>query len=167
MQVLKTHNDYSVYNSVANSIISSIQNYQKRRRTQRLYKQWAERDGLQLEVLTVEGVKTKDAPLQVVNANSLSGKLSESREGCTQYSRPKDVLHEGPIPENIRAKVHDTIGAYAESNSRAEQRKVAMFMMAEVNKEQLRFVILLVLLGASLVIFCLGFILLIVNSFEL
>jgi len=66
-------NRFSTVLSEANSIIRSIRSYPKRRRTQRLYKQWAERDGLQPEVLSVEGVKTEDAPLQVVNANSLSG----------------------------------------------------------------------------------------------
>ena len=158
-------NRFSTVLSEANSIIGSIRSYPKQRRTQRLYKQWVERGGLQPEVLSVEGVKTKDAPLQVVNANRVSGKLSEFQEGCTQDSRSKNVLHEGPTPEDIRVRIHDVIGDCTEPNSRAEHRKVAMFMMAEINKEQLRLVILLVLLGASLVIFCLGFILLIVNSF--
>ncbi len=157
-------NRFSPVLSGANSIIRSVRSYPKLRRSQRLYKQWAERDGLQPEVLSVEGNKTKDAPPKFVNANSLDGKLSESQEDCTQDSRSKDVLHEGPIPEDIRTGVINTIGAYTESNSRTEHRKVAMFMMAEVNKEQLRLVILLVLLGASIVMFFLGFILLIVRS---
>ncbi len=153
--------------SEANSIMAGIRSYPKRRRAKRLYKQWAERTGLQPEVFASEGAKTKDAPLQLVTADRPGSKLSETREGRTQDKRFSDIPHEGPIPEDIRASANETIGAYPESNSGKKPRKVAMFVMAEIDKEQLKVAVLFVLLGASLVIFCLGFIMLIVYSLGL
>ena len=156
---------FSTVLSEANSIIRSMRSYPKRRRTQRLYKQWAETVGLQPEVLFANAVKTKDASPQAVTADSTSTKLSEHGEDSIE--RSKGILREGSIPEHITDRIHDTEGVSTESNSHEEPHKVAMFTMAEINKEQLRLAILLVLLGASLVIFCLGVIMVIVYSFGL
>ena len=62
---------------------------------------------------------------------------------------------------------HMTILAHVDSIEREKPQKVAMFMMAQINKEQLRLPILLMLLGAAFVIFLLGVILLIIHSFTI
>lgn len=153
--------------SEANDIISSIRGYPKRRMTQRLYKQWAEKSGLQTELLSVEGTKAEDAPPRAVSENSLSSKISDLQGTTTEESNASHLVYRDSPPEDIGTRVHDTIGANTQPNNPGEPRKVAMFIMAEINKEQLRLAILLVLLGASLVILCLGLIILIVHTLGL
>jgi hypothetical protein len=126
---------FSTILSEANSIIKSTWSYPKRWRTQKLYKQWVERAGLQSEAIPAQKDKSENSPLEVIN------------------------------PDNVSARVRETPAGATEPDRHAADRKVAVFMMAEINKEQLRLAILLVLLGASLVIFCLGSILLLVYSF--
>lgn len=158
------------FNSVlsgVNVILSSIKSYPKRRRVKGLYKQWAERSGLQPEVFHAEEAKAEDTRLQAVAASTFSGKTHESKQGYTQNSRSEAVSSESPTRKDSRARIYDNIGAYVDSMEHEEPRKVAMFMMAEVNKEQLRLPILLMLLGAALVIFLLGVILLIIHSFTI
>ena len=157
-----------IFNSVlsgANSIMAGIRSYPKRVKAQRLYKQWAEKAGLQPDVIHAEDATTENTPRQAVTASSVSVKPKESQQSFTQDSQYDDISHESLIPEDIRARVRSNREACIDPSSREETRKVAVFMMAEINKEQLRLPILLMLLGASLVIFCLGVILLIVYSF--
>ena len=153
--------------SGANSLIGSIRSYPKRRTTQKLYKQWAEKSGLQTELLSPESTKAKDAPSDVVSENSFDNKLSDSRQVTTKESNSHHLAHQDSPPEDIRTVVHDTTGADTQLNNPEKARKVAILMMAEINREQLRLAILLVLLGASLVIFCLGIIILIVYTLGL
>jgi hypothetical protein len=153
--------------SGANIILSSIKSYPKRRRVKGLYKQWAERSGLQIEVAHTEETKAEETrPQAVVNSIS-SGKTHEAKQGYTQNSRYEAVSSESPTYKDSTARVYNNIGPYADSLGHEEPRKVAMFMMAEINKEQLRLPILLMLLGAALVIFLLGVVLLIIHSFTI
>jgi hypothetical protein len=153
--------------SGVNVILSSIKSYPKRRRVKGLYKQWAERSGLQPEVFNAEEAKTEDAHLQAVAASTSSSKTHESTQGYTQNSHSGTASLESPTRKDSRARIYDDIGAYVASIEREEPRKVAMFMMTEINKEQLRLPILLMFLGAAFVIFLLGVILLIIYSFSI
>ena len=153
--------------SEANGIISSIRGYPKSRRTRNLYRQWTEKSGLQTDVRPTKVDKTEEAPSRVITANSPSSEPIETRQCLPKESKCDNVLYHGLPHGDMSPTFHDDIGNYVDSVRQKEPRKVAMFMMAEINREQLRVTILLVLLGASLVIFCLGVILLILYSFGL
>jgi hypothetical protein len=158
------------FNSVssgANSILSSIKSYPKRRRVKGLYKQWAERSGLQLEVSHTEEAEAEDTRPQAVVDSTSSGTTHESRQGYTPLSQPEAVSSESLPHKESTARVYNNISTYADYIEHEEPRKVAMFMMAEINKEQLRLPILLMLLGAAIVIFLLGVVLLILHSFTI
>jgi hypothetical protein len=153
--------------SGVNILLSSIKSYPKRRRVKGLYKQWAERSGLQPEVYNAEETKTEDIRPQAVTASISSGKNHESKQGYTPNSHSEATSSESPTVKDSRARIYDNIGTYVDSIEHEEPRKVAMFMMAEINKEQLRLPILLMLLGAALVIFLLGVALLFIHSFAI
>ena len=147
--------------------MSSIKSYPKRRRVKGLYKQWAERSGLQPEVFHAEEAKAEDVRPQAVAAGISSGKTRESEQGYAQNSHSETISSESPTGKDSRARTYDNIGTYVDSIEHEEPRKVAMFMMAEINKEQLRLPILLMLLGAAIVIFLLGVVLLFLHSFAI
>jgi cobalamin biosynthesis Mg chelatase CobN len=153
--------------SGVNIILSSIKSYPKRRRVKGLYKQWAERSGLQPEVFYAEEAKAEDTRPQAVAAGISSGKTRESEQGYAQNSHSETISSESPTGKDSRARTYDNIGTYVDSIEHEEPRKVAMFMMAEINKEQLRLPILLMLLGAAIVIFLLGVVLLFLHSFAI
>ena len=153
--------------SGANIILSSIKSYPKRRRVKSLYKQWAERSGLQPEVYNAEETKAEDTHPQAVAASISNGETHESKQGYTQNSHSETISSESPTGKDSRARIYDNIGTCVDSIEHEEPRKVAMFMMAEINKEQLRLPILLMLLGAALVIFLLGVVLLLIHSFTI
>jgi hypothetical protein len=153
--------------SGANIILSSIKGYPKRRRVKGLYKQWAEKSGLQPEAFNAEETKAEDIRLQAVTNSIASGKTHESKQGHTQNSRSEAISSEIPNRKDSRAAIYDNMDNYVDSIGSGEHRKVAMFMMAEINKEQLRLPILLMLLGAALVIFLLGVTLLVIHSFTI
>jgi hypothetical protein len=153
--------------SGANIILSSIKGYPKRRRVKGLYKQWAERSGLQPEVFDTEEAIAEDTRPRAVAASIGGDKTHESKQGYTKNSHSETISSESPTGKDSRARIYDNIGAYVDSMEHEEPRKVAMFMMAEINKEQLRLPILLMLLGAAIVIFLLGVVLLFLHSFTI
>lgn len=149
--------------SVANGVARGIRSYPKHRRTQRLRRQWMEKAGLQPECLSAEHARTEEVSAAIATADRLSPGQDESPPSDSQTRSVRGFSHAGSTPEDVR----NTFEADAQTSSRVDHGKVAMFMMAEINKEQLRLAILLMLLGASIVIFCLGAILLIVHSLGL
>lgn len=158
---------FSTVLAKADGIIKSIRGYPKLRRKQRLYRQWAEKDGLVPEIIAHEDVRVKDAPPRVIADSGSGSESSEAGESSHQENVSEGVPYQSTIPAAMRDSAHEAATACAEPYSHPDNRKVAMFMMAEINKEQLRLAILLMLLGASLVIFCLGFILLVLQSLRL
>jgi hypothetical protein len=148
-------------------ILSSIKSYPKRRRVKGLYKQWTERSGLQPEVFNAEETKAENIRLHAVTAGISSGKINECKQGCTHDNRSEAFSSESASCKDSRSGIYNNIGAYVDNIEHGEPPKVAMFMMAEINKEQLRLPILLMLLGAALVIFLLGVVLLIIHSFTI
>ena len=70
--------------SVVNIVTGSIKGYPKRRKARGLYKQWAERSGLQPDIPPAEDAEVKVATRQAVAAGSVTGKSDESRQGYRQ-----------------------------------------------------------------------------------
>ncbi len=117
--------------------------YFERRRKAKLYRQWAERDGLPPEAIPTKNDKSKDVPVQIDNHEAVSHEA---------------VSHEAVRPEaNSRVKVQP--GSPAVTHA-----EVGGDMMAEIDKRQPRLRILYMLFGVSSVILIVGLILLITNS---
>ena len=109
--------------------------YFKKRRKEKLYRQWVERAGLPPEAVPAGADKPEDVPLQVHSAEAVS-------------------------PE-----AHEPLKVHVEPDSRvATHPEITGDMMAEINKRQLRLPLLHMLLGASALILFVGLILLIVYS---
>jgi len=110
----------------------------------------------------LKDTEAEDAPRNMATANSSGNEPVYSRGSFVKTINSDPIVR--TIPKDIGTVVHDKNAAQDQSSSFENRRKVAMFMMAEIDKEQLRLSILLVLLGAALTIFCLGVVILIVST---